>query len=962
MANAYSELHNYRQELIGPNYQLINAAGQFKQGRLDANRAKLQAVMDQIPALDIIKGEDQEYAEKRFNIAADIVDKYASGDLSNSTFTGQLIGKLEEVVDDNVANAITSTALYRQEQKAWKKLKEENPDKYSQVNHAYAHQNADAWLSDGQVGSKYRGGGGVIEYQDLSKKIMDNLPELQKALKATWVETVPGQGYFMSLETKEAVSRADMDKALNFLFDDKDRQQMGINAWGQYDKMSDEDLAEAYDSYFQPRIDNAAEMIKNLELAKGQAESDKEKAQYDALIGQWKDQKAKLEGHTFQSVASTKGRAAAYNHLYTSQFKDDILDVYSYAPRTIERKVDEVDKANKYYELKLAEMAEKKRHNLAMEAKKTTKKADGSGDPDEPFKRGEQRSIDKPKDSSADEWLENQYAIEEKAMNDMVSVMETNGLTEEDLNSEEFKSQIQNLANKSYIKIGDKQISVADNYDILQNYKNEVMSLAPVKQEAFKDLEVMFTDLRASLRYGNRTDNAGNKLGDLDLFKELPMFNFRLVKGKDGKLQYKFIENDGKNHYYAWLVNNDPKNLSSKVKVVGGKGFKDPKTGESYGYDYSEADKATLNLYMGLHMMHDDEISDAQRKLVKEYVNTQLSKLPKSTADKISTEINSPGMRMKNTHSNLRTNKFQRDFYLSDFDKSDVFRLDVGDNDYSYKGPEDIIEKGFAGIGEKMSNVYAEKNEMLAETYEYVASYGTEEYQTLKNRLGIPDPNYKMDIKIGAQFKDGQPTGKVIVAPYMKNTDKETKDEKPYILWQDKAQLIDASELETELGLPFNINKTDNTYNAQMPRRAKSLYIGNNVYDKSQKDFELTQGKGANTPPIFNEAVVEGYKKQAVIDFGDEIGGSISKEIDAFKRGEYKFALVPQNGAYYIKLRKEGDESMKPFQTMLTDTQGKPVTELTPEFRRQVMSDPRLLIEGAFQEFLPEYAQRLYYQ
>ena len=155
---------------------------------------------------------------------------------------------------------------------------------------------------------------------------MDNLPELQKALKAEWVETVPGQGYFRSLETREAVNRNDMEKALGFLFDDKDRQQMGINAWGVYDKMTDEDLRSQYNDYFQPRIDQADEMIKNLELAKGRSESDIERAQYDSLISKWQENKAQLQGHTFDNVVKTKGRETAYQTLYSRQFYDDILE------------------------------------------------------------------------------------------------------------------------------------------------------------------------------------------------------------------------------------------------------------------------------------------------------------------------------------------------------------------------------------------------------------------------------------------------------------------------------------------------------------------------------------------------------------------------------------------------------------------------------------------------------------
>ena len=83
---------------------------------------------------------------------------------------------MSDVVDDNVKNAVISTRIYKSEQASWGKLKETSPEKYSQTNHAYAQQGADAWLSDGSTGSKYQGGGGVIEYVDVQGKLAKRNP------------------------------------------------------------------------------------------------------------------------------------------------------------------------------------------------------------------------------------------------------------------------------------------------------------------------------------------------------------------------------------------------------------------------------------------------------------------------------------------------------------------------------------------------------------------------------------------------------------------------------------------------------------------------------------------------------------------------------------------------------------------------------------------------------------------
>lgn len=933
MASAYSILHNYRQETYGPNLQLMGAALQYKQNALNTNRQRIRSVYNQLGFLDMAKEEDEEYAENRLESAKSILNKYSALDLSRSSLTNDLVGKLSEVVDEPIKNAVLSTKLLRSEQAAWKKLHEDSPELYNPTNQAYAMQNANAWMEDGKVGSKYGGGGGVIEYEDLSKKIMDNLPELQKALKAEWVETVPGQGYFMALETREAVSRTDMEGAMNFLFDDKDRRQMGINAWGQYDQMPDEDLQQAYDGYFQPRIDNANQTIKDLELARGKATTAAKKAEYDQLISQWKGNRDHLEGHTFSNIVKTKGREAAYQTLYSRQFKDNILDTYSYAPRTTKREIDAVSKENRYYELKLADAAEKQRHNLAMEAKGTAVPK-GQGDPEKPFVEGEQISI-KPAEDNGN-YIENQYAIQDEAVASMTQLFTDSGLTEDVLNSTEFKNQMHNLAGKEYLTFKDAsgkevKLSVADNIDLLQTYQNEVMSLPPAMKTAFSRIDAMLEGTGSTLKAAHWVTK------DIDLSEELPNFNFRLVKGKDGNLEYKFLKHDGKTHNYSWLT--------------------------ARGAE-TEAGKKTLQLYRGLHMMHDPSLSTSERRVMKDYVNNIISELPPEVGRHINTKIvTSKGSRMKNTHSVV---PHVSDFWLSEFTAGDLEqvqaqraghdpRISLKEHQhYQYvashsDGINFEIQDGFRGVNSGLESAYAFKNELLPESRRFVASYGTDEYNTLKKKLGIPDPNYKMDIAMEQQFSDGQPTGNVILNYMVKNTDKDTKMKTPYVFATPK--IVKKSDLEAENVVVFDTDR-DSMYDARIGGSANTMYLGNNKYDRSKvfNSFELK-----NRPTdyyVMTNDWVSGTVAQVEEELGAEASQEISNRIKAFKRGEFDFNLVPMDGYYHMSVSSQNTDA-EPFMMPLD------IHNLDLATRKMYLDDPRQAIEGVFIEYLTDVRNKL---
>jgi hypothetical protein len=639
LANAYSILHNYAQDLYTPDYNLIGSVLQYKQGKLDANRQQLQSVYDQLSVIDVAKGEDREYVERRLNAAKNIANKYAALDLSNSGLTNDLIGKLTETIDDNVKNAVVGTKIYRSEQAAWKKLKEDHPDKYADQNYAYAMQEANKWLNDGTAGTKYNGGGGTIEYRDLSKRILDNVGELSKALKAEYVAYGPEQGYFRSLETHEAVSRDRMEQALNWVFDEKDKQQMGINAWAQYDKMDDAQLKELHDGYYGAKIDNASRMISDIDKAIKTAKTDEQRARYENTKAMWTKHKESLQNNTFDVLSSTYGKETAYRSLYSDQLKGQILDTYTYDNVT-DIKVDEIRKANLEFQLKKDKFDEEKRKNREMADLKRKE----LGLDDEAIQVIGDTEVTPP--DSKDNYLATMDGLENQAFNDFHKLISDEfsksniEFTEEDMFDYDFNTELANLTSKKYVEIekDGKKIKIdKDKYlSVINNFKHKILETTPAKQLSFTGVNNMLDDVTNALHRGYTVG------GDMSL-KRIPNFNFRLDKDKEGN--WKLVDTKGYN-WYADMI--------------------------TKGGAESEWGKETLKLYEALHMLQDPTIDAPEQALLKDYINNIRKNLSPEEAKLISTDIVKGDEIMPNTSTRGRNTVFARDVWLSDYTKGDI--------------------------------------------------------------------------------------------------------------------------------------------------------------------------------------------------------------------------------------------------------------------------------------------------
>jgi len=929
MASAYSILHNYSQELYRPNLQLISTALQAKQGALNANRAKLQNVYDSLTFIDIAKDQDKEYTENRLQTAKGIIDKYSALDLSDSNFTDGLVSKLSEVVDENVQTAIVSTARLRSEQSAWEKLKTDKPALYNQTNHSYANRASNAWLKDEKVGSKYKGGGGVIEYRDLGKKILDNLPDLQKSLKAKWISTGPQQGYFRSIETNEAVDRGQMEQALEFLFDSGDQRQMNIDAWGIYDQLPDEILKDMYDGYNQPRLSQANEMIDALKIARGEVSSDAEKAKYDTAIEGWRDQRDGIRSNSFENLYNTSGREAVYSTLHNRRFKNNILDTYSYAPRVIETKVDATQVANANYDLKLKNYNESRRKSLVSESlserkfqldvAKFQKEEEGKAllDP----KRGPQIAV--PTVGELSNFVERNLGREKAMIKNVSTLMTDAGLDPDALMDPEFLDQLNNLNGRTNITLigkdgKEKKISVLDNLKTLEDYRENIVKTSAVKERAFDGMHSMIETMYTSLSISARGVNPG-----IDFDEEVPNFNFK-IEEIDGQLTYVELQNSGRNSYKELLT----RDLNS------------------------EADELTMEMYIGLHLLADDSISESDRELTRQYVDKLKSKLGAGSRGKIDAQtIASEGEHFPNsfstvnsvddfwlnefTTSDLTTARAQRFLYLGSIDPA----IQAAISDEKQLGLDLVMKDGFQHINKISSDVYAVTDEKLASSYKYTFTPDTKGYESLKAKAGILEADFKDAINISKRYNsDGTYSGKLNISYRLKNTTKQINAGAAIY------RVVTTSAAESELlraGVVGGFDTSTFPYDASQGESAKTIPLGNHTFDSENP---LNYDKASYPNPIFTDEVVTDLYTTINEELTPGYATTYKSTLAAFEDGQYDFNLVPNTSGTYSVQIKLGDKQVFSYNTR--------EPRFTEAERERMFIEPRIFIENAFASYL----------
>lgn len=185
-SSQYSILRQYTPYTTPYNIDLIKDVMVYKQGQVDANRARMNQQMDYLMGQQIDKPEAREYMQnKMIGIIDRVNDMYRGADLSSDGITRSIQGEISSVLDSTVMNAIAGSKEGRRMQEYISDLKLNHPELYSPVNEYAAMKPYYEWVNDGNAGSRL-GSLSYIPYTDYNKEMrtaMDSIMKLHKGQK-----------------------------------------------------------------------------------------------------------------------------------------------------------------------------------------------------------------------------------------------------------------------------------------------------------------------------------------------------------------------------------------------------------------------------------------------------------------------------------------------------------------------------------------------------------------------------------------------------------------------------------------------------------------------------------------------------------------------------------------------------------------------------------------------------------
>lgn len=935
--NQHSIIHNFDERVLHrPNFELIEKALQYKQEKLDTNRAKLQNVYDQYSALQVHNDVDQQYIENRLERVKDITNKYANMDLSDDNFASSLMGTVSQVLDDKVKNAVLSTRVIQAEDAEWKKMKTDKPELYSDGNRAYALEHSDRGnYENAQVaGTMYKGGAGFIEYRDLSKKVMDNLPKLRDTFKMEYQQTGPNEGYFRYMDTYKTVDKDALSGAVELLFDEKDKQQIGINAWATYDKQPDELIKKDWENFQEPEKELASNNISALRTALADPKNADMADEYREQLNSWEKKKSDLDNYTYEKVVATSGREGVYSALYSEKYKKGIVDTYSGAT-TIERKIDETHKANVEFQQKLIEaqraddrwsmdyglrLAKDKREEEKARGISAANGTGGAGGAD--FTKVDSKAIGYGEQKSdVDKFQEE----ESKSINDAKTVLRKEfGFS---LTNKEFQDVTNQLnpgkvdANeKVEVMIrGEKQIiDMSKHYDTFLNLHNNVRNESPEKTNYYKNIKsgVWATayDIGVLASSGN-----GN------VTRHLPNYSVKIIENKKGEFEMVKTTQEGA-HYYNWLAKKQGLHNKNSDKYP----------------PLSKAEQKTMELYTGMTLVLDDEFEDTNKKGVYRYVADKALKGVKTNGLLPSysqlTEKRIPEVGINNMQTgsgsdpvSLKIKKYQsiaKGRPLTPTEKAEYYKLAAGTRSFIKGGKptdslsdmgyydtnftdrlggnsdmgdmETRLDKRFKNIREsfetELSNVNLEKT-----VYKMSTAPGTVSHAKLTRLLGAQlglEKDNKKQINIERVIKaDG--------------TIDESRAKVSYVIpatstkaAREEVAFID-SKILAENGMPFeSIERTP--YRAELGSSAAKIEMGNNYVDNNKRSLYRKNNGGALPTDVIDQDVYTDLEKRGKTKQSSELKSKVSM----YKSGKYLFNIEPIGGSYYrtISLRNSDGE------------------------------------------------------
>lgn len=234
--DAIPQFNPYIQQLP---VEAMVAVGMEKQKRYDEGIQKIQSQIDQVAGLDIARDVDKKYLQSKLNELGSKLRTVAAGDFSNYQLVNSTAGMAANVAkDNNVINAVQSTAKYRKELAFMEEARQKGE---SAIQNEYDFmEQTNRWMNDETIGAGFSGR--YRKYIDVNKKWMEVMKGLHPDLieqDIPYVMNPDGSINYgetaaaMQRISKEGVSSDKIQNALRASLSPDELEQLNIN--GRYE-------------------------------------------------------------------------------------------------------------------------------------------------------------------------------------------------------------------------------------------------------------------------------------------------------------------------------------------------------------------------------------------------------------------------------------------------------------------------------------------------------------------------------------------------------------------------------------------------------------------------------------------------------------------------------------------------------------------------------------------------------
>jgi hypothetical protein len=288
--DAISSFNPYIQQLP---VEAMVAVGMQKQQQYDQGVQKIQAYIDNIAGLDVIKPEHKQYLQSKLNDLGGKLRTVAAGDFSNQQLVNSVGGMATQVVKDpTIQRAVGSTQRIRNfmtEMEADKKAGTYNP-----ANETVFNDEVNSWLSDGKLDTSFNGEySKAFDWQKFTKEQFDAVKPGKYSFDQVFQTDAKGNVQYKTivddkgrvigkrpiyspamkrLEAEGRLPKEVMGTIGMIMSDPRVKKQLGIEGRYTYRGMDGEQLTKSLGSQKGQILDTQYDQMMELALRKGAGE------------------------------------------------------------------------------------------------------------------------------------------------------------------------------------------------------------------------------------------------------------------------------------------------------------------------------------------------------------------------------------------------------------------------------------------------------------------------------------------------------------------------------------------------------------------------------------------------------------------------------------------------------------------------------------------------------------------